>query len=79
MLVQGIIDSIYEEDDGSVIVDYKTDNYGDMSEDKIIEKAKMRHSFQVNCYAASCEASGIRIKKKYLYLVRYQLPVTDVM
>ena len=71
VLVQGVIDSIYEEDDGSVIVDYKTDNYGDISEAELETKASARHAFQIDCYAASCEASGIKIKAKYLYLVRY--------
>ncbi|MBP5261041.1 MAG: UvrD-helicase domain-containing protein [Clostridiales bacterium] len=75
VLIQGIIDSIYEESDGSVIVDYKTDNYGKVSDDEVRMKAKDKHSFQIGCYAASCEASGIHIKSKYLYLVRYGLLV----
>ncbi|MBR2522914.1 MAG: UvrD-helicase domain-containing protein [Clostridiales bacterium] len=75
VLVQGMIDAIYHEPDGSVIIDYKTDNYGDIPEDEVRTKAVEAHRFQLDCYAASCEASGIRIKKKYLYLVRYQMLV----
>ena len=75
VLVQGIIDAIFYEDDGAVIVDYKTDNFGDIKEDELITQAKSRHKFQVECYSASCEASGIHVKERYLYLVRYGLMV----
>ena len=70
-LVQGIIDAIYYEDDGAVIIDYKTDNYGKVSKEETERQAFDNHSFQISCYAASCEASGIDVKAKYIYLVRY--------
>ncbi len=75
VLVQGIIDAVYYEDDGAVVIDYKTDNYGDIIESEVIRKANELHSFQIGCYAASLEASGIHVKQKYLYLVRYGLLV----
>lgn len=71
VLVQGIIDAIFYEDDGAVIVDYKTDDYGPVTDEEIIKNARERHSFQISCYAASCEASDIPVKSRYLYLVRY--------
>ncbi len=70
-LVQGIIDAIYYEDDGAVIIDYKTDNYGKVSKEEVEREALKNHSFQIGCYAASCIASGIKVKAKYIYLVRY--------
>ncbi|SCW52383.1 PD-(D/E)XK nuclease superfamily protein [Ruminococcaceae bacterium YRB3002] len=76
VLVQGKIDAIYEEDDGSVIVDYKTDNYGDVPQEVVIAEAKKNHKYQIDCYEASCESSGIHIKAKYLYLVRYSLIIS---
>ena len=71
VLVQGIIDAIFYEDDGAVIVDYKTDDYGPVTDEEIIKSARDRHSFQISCYSASCEASDIHVKSRYLYLVRY--------
>ncbi|MBR6960553.1 MAG: PD-(D/E)XK nuclease family protein, partial [Clostridiales bacterium] len=71
VLVQGIIDAIFYDDDGAVIVDYKTDDYGPVTDEEIIKNARDRHSFQISCYAASCEASDIPVKSRYLYLVRY--------
>ena len=71
-LVQGIIDLVYEDEDGFVIVDYKTDRFeeNDTKEDRAA-KAKERHAFQLASYAAAYEASGLKVSKKYLYLVRY--------
>ena len=71
-LVQGIIDLIYEDDDGFVITDYKTDRFEDSvsKEDRAVQ-ARERHAFQLNSYAAAYEASGKKVSKKYLYLVRY--------
>lgn len=70
-LVQGIIDAIYYENDGAVIIDYKTDNYGKVTKEEVEREALKKHSFQIGCYAASCIASGIEVKAKYIYLVRY--------
>ena len=75
VLVQGIIDAVYYEDDGAVVIDYKTDNYGTATEEEIIRNAGQKHGFQIGCYAASLEASGIHVKHKYLYLVRYGMMV----
>lgn len=73
-LVQGIIDLVYEADDGWVIVDYKTDRYSEHEAPGTVERAslaKEKHAFQLDSYAAAFEAAGRKVVKKYLYLVRY--------
>lgn len=73
-LVQGIIDLVYEEDQGWVIVDYKTDRYAETEAPGREERAvlaKEKHAFQLDSYAAAFEAAGRKVTRKYLYLVRY--------
>ena len=73
-LVQGIIDLVYEASDGWVVVDYKTDRYSEKEADNKDERAALarsKHAFQLDSYAAAYEASGRKVSKKYLYLVRY--------
>jgi ATP-dependent exoDNAse (exonuclease V) beta subunit len=73
-LVQGIIDLVYEESEGWVIVDYKTDRYSENEAPGKDERAaldKEKHAFQLDSYAAAFEAAGRKVTGKYLYLVRY--------
>lgn len=73
-LVQGIIDLVYESDDGWVIVDYKTDRFSEKEAPGADERAvlaKEKHAFQLDSYSAAFEAAGRKVTKKYLYLVRY--------
>ncbi|MBR2294972.1 MAG: UvrD-helicase domain-containing protein [Clostridiales bacterium] len=71
-LVQGIIDLVFTEEDGAVVIDYKTDRVGkDMPRDQLETLVREKHSLQVNCYAGALEASGIKVKERYIYLVRY--------
>ena len=73
-LVQGIIDLVYEADQGFVIVDYKTDRYDETEapgKDERAALAKDKHAFQLDSYAAAFEAAGRKVTGKYLYLVRY--------
>ena len=73
-LVQGIIDLVYEADQGFVIVDYKTDRYDETEapgKDERAVLAKEKHAFQLDSYAAAFEAAGRKVTSKYLYLVRY--------
>ena len=73
-LVQGIIDLVYEASDGRVVVDYKTDRYSEKEANNKDERAllaRSKHAFQLDSYAAAYEASGRKVSKKYLYLVRY--------
>lgn len=62
IFVQGIIDLLIEEDDGFVLLDYKTDNN---PEDIVREK----YAVQIKLYAqAAAEILHKPIKEKYLYL-----------
>ena len=66
LLMQGVIDCCFEEADGLVLVDYKTDRV-ESSED--IERIKQRYSVQIKYYAQALEQmTGKRVKEKYLYL-----------
>ena len=71
-LVQGIIDLIYKDGDSYVIVDYKTDNLGKATPFEVIEAAQARHAFQLRAYAAACQRSGMEVKHKYVYMMRYR-------
>lgn len=63
ILIQGIIDCFFEEDDGIVLIDYKTDYAYDT------QKIKSRYVFQLNYYKRAIEEIiGKKVKEKYLYL-----------
>lgn len=63
VLLQGVIDCWFEEDDGIVIIDYKTDNVKDISE--IHEK----YDIQLELYAKALEKiAKKRVKEKFIYL-----------
>lgn len=62
LLIQGIIDVFFEEDDGVVLLDYKTD--------KVTEERELvlRYQKQLQLYAAAIERTGKRkVKEVYLY------------
>jgi ATP-dependent helicase/nuclease subunit A len=63
ILVQGIIDCYFEEEDGIVLLDYKTDFVE--NEEEIREKYKV----QIYYYSRALEKmTGKAVKRKYLYL-----------
>jgi len=65
ILLQGIIDCYFEEPDGIVLVDYKTDYvpYGKA------EMIRERYSVQIRYYARALEMlAGKKVKDKYIYL-----------
>ncbi|MFL0251783.1 helicase-exonuclease AddAB subunit AddA [Clostridium neuense] len=65
IIVQGIIDLYFEEEDGIVLLDYKTDYVTDEDMDNI----KKRYKMQIDYYGAALETiTGIKVKEKYLYL-----------
>ena len=66
-IVEGFIDLLFEEEDGYVIVDYKTDAV--RSEDEI-ESAKARYRLQGGAYAlALSKAAGVTVKEvSFLFL-----------
>lgn len=62
ILVQGVIDCFFEEEDGFVLIDYKTDNVND---EHILTE---RYALQLDYYARAIEAIfKKRVKQKYLY------------
>ncbi len=63
VLVQGVIDCLFRESDGLVLIDYKTDRVGAAG-----SEAARRHRTQLNLYArAVVTITGEKIKEKYLY------------
>ena len=63
--LQGIIDCFFEEEDGIVLLDYKTDYVEEGYEDEIIE----RYRSQLKYYKDALEKiTGKRVKESYLYL-----------
>ena len=63
--LQGIIDCFFEEEDGIVLLDYKTDYVEEGKVDEIIE----RYKSQIKYYKDALEKIiGKRVKESYLYL-----------
>ncbi|MBQ8107191.1 MAG: PD-(D/E)XK nuclease family protein, partial [Ruminococcus sp.] len=59
--VQGIADCIFKEDDGWVLVDYKTDNFKTVDE-------MSKYSMQLKLYKAAFELLiGEKVKSSYIY------------
>lgn len=66
LLVQGVIDCLFTDDKGIVIIDYKTDHLG---QDTNIEAIINRYAGQLNLYAKAVETIYKQsVNEKYLYL-----------
>ena len=64
--LQGVIDTYFEEEDGIVLLDYKTDYVG---EEVKVEDIKERYRIQIQYYSDTLEkVMGLPVKEKYLYL-----------
>jgi ATP-dependent helicase/nuclease subunit A len=64
VLVQGIIDAYFEEEDGLVLVDYKTDKVSNQDENSLIEK----YQTQLDYYQAALEQmTGKKVKERVIY------------
>lgn len=63
--LQGIIDCFFEEEDGIVLLDYKTDYVEEGKIDEIIEKYKSQLSYYKNALEKITEK---KVKESYLYL-----------
>ena len=67
ILIQGIIDCCLEEDDGIVIIDYKTDH---VEEENAVELLTNRYREQLNLYARAVEQiMGKKVKECIIYSV----------
>ena len=65
ILLQGVIDCFFEEEDEIVLVDYKTDYVKEGEENIIIERYKL----QLELYSrALFKLTGKKVKEKYVYL-----------
>ena len=65
VMLRGVIDLYFEEDDGLVILDYKTDFVDENNKKEIIYKYKK----QIEIYAdVLSKLTGKKVKEKYLYL-----------
>ena len=63
--LQGIIDCFFEEDDGIVLLDYKTDYVENGKEKEILDKYRV----QIDLYTETLErVIGKKVKERYLYL-----------
>ncbi len=70
ILVQGVIDCFFENDDGEItVVDYKTDYIPkDMTYSEVAEMLKERYENQLSYYARACEQiTAKRVKEVLLY------------
>lgn len=65
IIVKGMIDCFFEEDDGYVLIDFKTDYVNMDNIDEVIDKYKI----QLNLYGTAIEKStNKKVKEKYIYL-----------
>lgn len=65
VLVQGIIDCLVQEENGLLVVDYKTDHYTPGNLPNLVE----RYRHQVDLYARAAEMlTGLPVTARYLYL-----------
>ncbi|MCM1506895.1 MAG: helicase-exonuclease AddAB subunit AddA [Ruminococcus flavefaciens] len=66
-MIKGIIDLMFEEEDGIVIVDYKSDR--GVSEKRLAE----RYTMQIQLYKSAIElTTGKRVKEAYLYSIEME-------
>ena len=69
ILLQGVVDTCFIEEEGLVIIDYKTDYVDGRKLKASIEKIKRRYQVQLDLYArALSEITGLPVKEKCLYL-----------
>lgn len=69
ILVQGVVDVCFIEDEGIVIVDYKTDYIDKAHMEESIQKIKNRYRIQLNLYAEAISLiTRLPIKEKIIYL-----------
>lgn len=72
IVVQGIIDAYFEEEDGLVLVDYKTDKVDEGKEEVLAQ----RYKTQMDYYSRTlCQLTGINVKEIYLYSFALDKPI----
>lgn len=64
VLVQGIVDAWFVEEDEIILVDYKTDHIGGGQEEILVA----RYQTQISCYARALEQlTGKKVRERFLY------------
>ena len=77
ILLQGVVDTCFIEEEGLVIIDYKTDYVDSKNLEISINNIKKRYQVQIDLYArALSEITGLPIKEKCLYLYHIDTWVT---
>jgi ATP-dependent helicase/nuclease subunit A len=67
VLLQGVIDCFFEEDDGVVLIDYKTDHIVGDRENTV----KKRYKIQMDYYSKAIEKlTGRKVKEKCIFLLK---------
>lgn len=73
VLIQGIIDAWFEEEDGIVLVDYKTDRVGEGEEQVLLD----RYQIQLVYYAqALTQITGKKVKESFIYSLTLQKQIS---
>lgn len=69
VLIQGIVDAYIEEEDGLILIDYKTD-YLEAGQEQLLRD---RYGVQLRCYErALSQMTGKRVKEKLIYSMTLQ-------
>lgn len=69
VMVQGIIDCFFEEEDGYVLIDYKNSYINPDNKEAALNKLKKTYSIQLELYKEALEViKGKTVKETYLYL-----------
>ena len=69
VLIQGIIDAWFEDEDGAVLVDYKTDRIGEGEETVLLD----RYRLQLIYYRRALEQiTGKTVRQAFLYSLALQ-------
>ena len=75
ILLQGIIDAWFEEDDGLVLVDYKTDRVKEGGENILLD----RYQIQLFYYAkALAQITGKKVKEAVIYSLALQKEIPEI-
>lgn len=69
VLIQGIIDCYFREDDQFVLIDYKTDAVQKVGKEQdFVSYFQKKYGFQIDFYTKALEYDGKKVKNRYLYL-----------
>ena len=77
VLVQGIIDCYFNDGDGLVLVDYKSNRLSYKDREADIERIKEEYREQISLYRRALEeGTGLSVKEAYLYLLDKSITIS---